>query len=111
MLPWELKDKIIKNNIADFELLRNYLIMLPLIMACSIRVPQVKKDKPFKDEYIVPQLLTQWLINSPNRFDGIAYFSNATKTRSRRNYKLYQNLVVPVKQALKSGYCENYYKK
>lgn len=44
------------------------------------------------------------MIASDKYFDGILYFSTATCTYSKRNYRLYQNLVLPVKEIKNSGY-------
>ena len=44
----------------------------PLIAVCSIRVRY--KDAPFKPEYILPQLLLQWITESTD-CDGVRFFS------------------------------------
>ncbi len=107
LLPYELKKHLCDQNNADNEeIIINYLKMIPIIMACSVKVDVSKKKGVFKEEYIVPQLITQWLITSDRSFDGILYFSTATRTHSRLNYRLYQNLVLPVKEIGCSGYCK-----
>lgn len=107
LLPYELKAHLCKQNDEDIEqIILNYLKMLPIIMACSVKVDASKKEGVFKEEYIIPQLITQWLITSGRNFDGILYFSNAARTHSRLNYRLYQNLVIPVKEIERNGYCK-----
>lgn len=102
LLPYELKNICEENE----EIIINYLKMIPIIMACSVKVDESKKEGAFKEEYIIPQLITQWLITSDRNFDGILYFSIATMTHSRLNYRLYQNLVLPVKEIRSEGYCK-----
>ena len=107
LLPYELKEHLYEHgDTNNEEVIIYYLKMLPIIMACSVKVDVSKKEGSFKEEYIVPQLITQWLITSGRNFDGILYFSNATRTHSRLNYRLYQNLVLPVKEIGQSGYCK-----
>lgn len=66
------------SNIKD---LQYYLVMIPLIIACSFPVSQDNKNKPFKLEYFFPQLLmnavtTGKLIRGIT-IDGIIYTSVA----------------------------------
>lgn len=107
LLPYELKNRLYKQkDIDNVDIISAYLKMLPIIMSCSVKVDIEKKGAAFKEEYIIPQLITQWLIKSGREFDGILYFSNATLTHSRINYRLYQNVVLPVKKIERSGYCK-----
>lgn len=85
-----------------------YLLWYPLIAACSyIRVS--KKD-PFAVEYIVPQLLMQWIrkeMGSKKKtygsLIGIRYFSCASERASEMGF----NYVFPTSgQVGKSDYCE-----
>lgn len=104
LLPYELKKRL-QGNSGNEDIIINYLEMLPIIMACSVKVDESKRGGAFKEEYIIPQLITQWLVTSERSYDGILYFSTATRTYSRYNYRLYQNLVIPVKEIKTSGYC------
>lgn len=52
--------------------LLKYLYTYPLRAACSIVVKHPKGK--FKEEYIIPQLLLQWVVNDTD-FDGISYES------------------------------------
>lgn len=64
-----------------------YLIWYPLIAACSFI--RKEKEDPFAAEYIIPQLLMQWLRNEINKkgnkmtkLIGIRYFSCASSEAS-----------------------------
>lgn len=81
-----------------------YLMTWPLIAACSIKV--TNPDDTFKAEYIIPQLLLQWVRNTGG-IDAIKYNSthiNYKKLTSRG--ELY-NLVLPVKENKDEGYCDH----
>jgi hypothetical protein len=54
------------------RLITTHLIIWPLIALSSIIVKH--RDAAYKPEYIIPQLLLQW-ITKEDRFDGICYFS------------------------------------
>lgn len=109
ILPYEMLEFIYieENQNECFEsetLLRHYINMLPLIMACSVK----KADKENKskqnlkgecpEEYYIPQLLTRWVVENLAIYDGIEYFSTQVPTHSKRNYKLYRNLVLIAKR-------------
>ncbi|MGL5479036.1 MAG: hypothetical protein ACRDCB_08380 [Clostridium sp.] len=102
---FENKNEILKDNKT---LLSAYLICIPLIMACSIKVND--KDAIFKEEYIIPQLLMQW-IRKIKKFDGVKYFSTKTYTHSSINCNLYQNVAIPIKLNADKGYCKELTKK
>jgi len=66
-----LEDDLDKNN-DNSNFILAQLSCWPLLAACSIRVRH--SSAPFVPEYIVPQLLLQW-IRKHQRFEGIRYFS------------------------------------
>lgn len=106
LLPYEMKGRLLKDkDIDNTTLIEAYIKMLPLIMACSIK-RETTGNSIEKIEYFIPQLLTEWFIKSKNNFDGIIYFSNSTFTHSKKNYRLYQNLVIPTRENKKRGYSE-----
>jgi len=89
-------------NISD-NYVKSFIMLWPLIASCSIKV-RYPKEK-FKPEYIIPQLLLQW-VRSEKDIDGIKYFS--TKYREG-NYELTEflsNYAFPAKTLKSSGYCD-----
>lgn len=88
------------------EVLTAYAVCWPLIAACSVRVSA--PGKPFIPEYIVPQLLLQWVRNETD-LDGLRYSS----TRTQENLRPWpaMNYVFPVQKQAASGYCLKLQKK
>lgn len=81
--------------------LKSYARYWPLIASCSIRREQ--RIGNFVPEFIVPQLLLQWVAGN-ELLDGIRYFSVRTPTRG--NHVLgHSNCVFPVKTVSFRGYC------
>lgn len=83
--------------LEDTNIKRAYLLWYPLIAACSFIRPN--KTDPFAAEYIVPQLLMQWvrmeISQSENKRDkliGLRYFSCASIKASDLGF----NYVFPV---------------
>ncbi len=65
------------------EIAAKYLLWYLLIMSCSFI--RANKDDPFAPEYIIPQLLMQWLRKegeSAQQLVGIRYFSCASERAS-----------------------------
>lgn len=88
----KLKDWIIANA-----------ILWPLIFSCSI----VKKypDAKFHHEYIIPQLMLEWVRNNRDVV-GIRYFS--TNVNEYCNpINIVSNFAFPVKNVSDSGFCSN----
>ena len=52
---------------------RRYLAIYPLILACSF--VNANGGTPFKQEYIIPQMLMQWVYRHKRKCNGISYFS------------------------------------
>jgi hypothetical protein len=81
-------------------------ICWPLVAACSVR--RLHHDAPFIAEYIVPQLMLQWIARpgaDGNRLDGIAYLSVRTDPEHPFPCDPFVNLVFPVQQPQPRGYC------
>ena len=72
------------NNEKDKELVRKYLLKYiytyPLRAACSVIVEHPGSN--FIEEYIIPQLLLQWVLNDDD-FDGIRYESCSSSDEVR----------------------------
>lgn len=66
--------------------------MYPLVLACSFTNANGKA--PFKQEYIIPQMLMQWVHRNNNKYNGISYFSCIDMRSERRIWNAY-NLVIP----------------
>ncbi|BCZ46990.1 hypothetical protein psyc5s11_30570 [Clostridium gelidum] len=95
------EEKLIESNYRN--VLKSYIKCLPIIMACSVKVKDRKA--PFREEYIISQMITQW-VRLQGDIDGIQYYSTKTATYSRRNSNLYKNIVIPTKETgSDKGYC------
>jgi hypothetical protein len=81
-----------------------YLMIWPLIFACTIKVKNI--DDYFKPEYIIPQLLLEWIRNV-KRIDGIRYWSTHVKENPLTFKGEFYNLVLPVKKNKDTGLCDN----
>ena len=101
---------LIRSNTSganEIPLLRNgYCSMAmcwPLMATAAIR--RRHGDAPFIAEYIIPQLILQWITeNNDPDLDGIAYSSVNCKTHVSYPPTLV-NLVFPAKEITDSGYC------
>lgn len=88
-------------NMARYE---NFLVASavcwPLLAACMTRTHE--PQAAFKPEYIVPQLLLQWVTQETNLI-GIRYFS--TRVGNPRTPTIGANLVIPARVMAPSGLC------
>ncbi|MCC9601028.1 hypothetical protein LOC67_10770 [Stieleria sp. JC731] len=93
----------LRDSDPGFEFIVPSLILWPLIAACSIRV----KDRggPFKPEYIVPQLLLQWITKNEG-FDGVCYFSTHVSPVFKTDARPACNFVFPAQVKASNGMCE-----
>ncbi|EJQ31609.1 hypothetical protein IEC_05551 [Bacillus toyonensis] len=80
----------------------SYLIIWPLMAACSVRVKNTTDT--FKPEYIIPQLLLQF-IRYDGFFDGVSYFSTKVDNYSAETAVLYKNFAFPVQDGATKGLC------
>lgn len=85
--------------------LRNALatevILWPLQALCSIVVRH--RDAPFKPEYILPQILLQW-VSQEHQFDGICYYSTHVEAVTNLAWPPC-NLVFPARKIKPTGRC------
>ena len=95
------------NLLRDSDVRRAYLIWYPIIAASSFI--RAYKNDPFAPEYIIPQLLMQWIRNwskvHKNKLLGIRYFSCSSKKASELGF----NYVFPTsgkKHEEDNRYCE-----
>lgn len=102
--------RISQNLLNDSDIRSAYLLWYPLIASCSYI--RTNKSDPFAAEYIIPQLLMQWVrneigTNKGDEYDqlvGIRYFSCASVKASEMGF----NYVFPTSGQQKSAelpYC------
>jgi hypothetical protein len=91
-------------NGANRTRLQDMLVALtvcwPLLSACAIRVRE--PGLAFKPEYVIPQLLLQWLTQE-TALHGIRYFS--TNVGSPRGILIGANIVLPARTGGANGHC------
>ncbi|OUB59733.1 hypothetical protein [Bacillus thuringiensis] len=107
MTPTDFVEELIRNydahpqNIITHDIMA-YVFLWPLIAACSIRVKN--KNDTFKPEYIIPQLLLQFIRDS-NDIDGVSYFSTKIDKYTSETSELYRNFAFPVQAVKDKGLC------
>ena len=69
-----------------------YLKIFPLILACSF--VNMSGDTPFKQEYIIPQMLMQWIQRNSDKAQGVSYFSCLDLLPSENRWNGY-NIALP----------------
>ncbi len=84
-----------------FRELLSYVVVWPLMAACSVRVKNTTDS--FKPEYIIPQLLLQWIRQSS--FDGVCYFSTKINNYSMKTAGFYRNFAFPAQEQKIEGHC------
>jgi hypothetical protein len=89
------------SNLFNDATITSYLTCWPLIAACSVRV--FYPGMPFKPEYIVPQLLLQYLLNETS-LDGLRYFSTRIDQNEHSPWAA-MNYVFPVQEQVANGFC------
>ena len=94
--------QIISIKCPNSEFILAHAICWPLFAACSVLVKHPKR--PFIPEYVIPQLLLQW-IQSELSFDGIRYFSTRI-AQYVEDPDLAANYVFPVKVSKPTGFCD-----
>ncbi len=75
-----------------YNLWTGTLVNWPLMIACSLQVHE--QNESFKQEYIIPQLLLQWVMRQRD-IAGIRYFSNKTAVFPTTLFTKYSNYVFP----------------
>lgn len=78
-----------------------YLMTFPLIIASTCKV---KEEGVFKPEYIIPQLLLQYVARYDD-IDGIKFPSTKVEYKLLDKLQSY-NYVFPVKSSIHKGYCD-----
>lgn len=76
-------------------------IVWPIIAACSLTTDG--RDRKFKHEYIIPQLVLQWLRDT-EKYDGVRYFS-MNMIENDVPLRLMRNFAFPVQEKSAHGQC------
>lgn len=83
----------------DLISIEDYLLLWPLIAACSIVVKN--ENDPFKPEYIFPQFVLQYILEDESDVVGIKYMSIKEGKISEEQYtvasRMYTNYVIPIR--------------
>jgi|GEM_PF-6467120 len=93
-----------KSSTYDIAGLFNNFGAYQLILACHTKIQYEGEKIFFKAEYIIPQLLLQWLKQQRIAIDGIRY-SSCTGLNKYPHAKKHYNYILPVSQSLQKGYC------
>jgi len=88
------------------EFLVAHAVCWPLFASSSIRVRHSGPECAFRPEYIIPQLILQWLTQE-QAFDGLRYASTRVLAEpyDSRSPHWICNYVFPVRTASPEGYC------
>ncbi|MGH0411334.1 hypothetical protein ACQVN4_22750 [Bacillus paranthracis] len=97
-----MKKRLFADMLNEPNEVISYLIIWPLMAACSVRVKNTTNT--FKPEYIIPQLLLQF-IRYDEFFDGVSYFSTKVDNYSAETAVLYKNFAFPVQGGATKGLC------
>ncbi|WP_317852949.1 hypothetical protein [Bacillus wiedmannii] len=97
-----MKKRLFADRLNESNEVISYLIIWPLMAACSVRVKNTTDT--FKPEYIIPQLLLQF-IRYDGFFDGVSYFSTKVDNYSAATAELYKNFAFPVQDGATKGLC------
>ena len=95
-IPNECLETIIETD-AHFAF--SFLSTYPFYLSCLMKVAH--PNQPFKPEYIIPQLLLQY-IKKQDMLDGIIYSSTKDHTLVGETYC---NIVIPAREMATEGYC------
>lgn len=86
------------SKVFNQSFIESYIAAWPLIAACSVKTGY--KNASFHPQYIVPQMLLQW-VSMAQVVDGIRYFS----TRTQRAGFPYYNCAFPAREIRNEGRC------
>lgn len=96
IIPSECTDTILE---TDPHFAFSFLVTYPFYLACLIKVEY--PTFPFKPEYIIPQLLLQY-VKKQDMLDGIIYSSTKDHTLVGEKYN---NIVIPAREMAATGHC------
>lgn len=90
------------DDLLNKRKLYRYFMTWPLIAACSIKVKNM--DDTYKPEYIIPQILLQWIRNNHD-VKGLTYQTTHINFRNVSTRGNLSNTVFPVISNKKTGLC------
>lgn len=96
-------EKLFKEDGNSASLNIAYLVFFPLLLASSYN--RAHSNASFHAEFIIPNLLLQWINKEKSQVKGISYFS--TKTKQLRHHGIGINFVFPpdLVAPQSDGYC------
>jgi len=100
------KAKRFRSEIFIENHLKRSLLLHPLLIACYTRVQD--PNATFKPEYILPQLLMQWVVTH-DHLHGIEYLSTRSLAVTKPTYGNMEkaiNYALPVRNVSETGYCK-----
>jgi hypothetical protein len=97
-----------ENDKKLFDYIYSKILFFPLLAACSIKV--LYENEPFKPEYILPQIVLQYVRSHAEYIDGIRFFSMHSDQKDH-NKRQECNYVFPVRTNCTKGICEELSKK
>jgi len=100
-----LEEFIVLGEGESKEKLISYLALWPILLACSFS--KQAENSRFNVEYVIPNLILQWIGKEKRPVSGIRYFS--TKTAHLRNSDVGINYVFPPSslELKKKGFCQS----
>lgn len=79
-----------------------------LTMSCSVKVGH--PNFPFKPEYVLPQIIFQWVKNNINighrKVIGVSYSSTKISDNKEGFYGFFYNTAIPIHHSNKIGFCD-----
>lgn len=100
---WLANDKNDTNEKQkDYKYLLNYILTYPIAASCSMSVEN--RTSKFVEEYVMPQLIMQW-IRETDVFEGVKYKSSLNTSLVKGVGAV--NVALPVREFRSDGLCEN----
>lgn len=101
----DMTNKPVDNTVeSKFKFIARWI----LLMACSVKVGF--STSPFKPEYILPQIIFQWVKNNikigSRKIIGIKYSSTKIIDNKDGFYGYFYNTAIPIRHSGKNGYCD-----
>lgn len=101
----KLIDLRIPTEAAFRDRLKDYLIILPIIISCMVQVKN--RTDVFKAEYLIPQLIIEWLIyhnkSEHDKILGVTYTSSAKNNSFGFPPYVFDNYAIPAVMGKKNS--------